>query len=171
MESAEAAAPRLERYTELDEGPLAETEPRYRNVGYGATSSPTRLVTWEPSRVTAALLVVPRARVVNENAAHHPRGHGEEVRAVMPCHGLAVDQADIGLVDESRRLEAVPHTLARHAGSRDAMELVVDERNQLLEGALVALSPSEQQSGDLRVVGSNPCILGPFNLWSPVPAS
>jgi len=50
------------------------------------------------------------------------------------------------------------------------MELVVDERDQLIEGALVALSPSEQQSGDLRVVVSNPAILGPFNLCSPLPA-
>jgi hypothetical protein len=77
---------------------------------------------------------------------------------------LAVAQADIGLVDEGRRLEAVPYTLARHAASRDGMELLVDERDQLLEGVLVALSPSEQQSGDSRVVVSNPGILGPFTL-------
>jgi hypothetical protein len=51
------------------------------------------------------------------------------------------------------------------------MELLVDEREHLLEGVLVALSPSEQQSGDFRVVVSNPGILGPFTLWSPVPAS
>jgi hypothetical protein len=54
---------------------------------------------------------------------------------------------------------------------RLADELVVDERDQLLEGTLVALSPFEQSSGDLRVVVSNPAILGPFTNWSPVPAS
>ena len=121
--------------------------------------------------MSTALLIVARARVVHEDAAHHPRGHGEEVCAVVPCHCLAVAQADIGLVDEGRRLEAVPYALARHAASRDAMELLVDERDQLLEGVLVARSPSEQQSGDFRVVVSNPGILGPFTLWSPVPAS
>jgi hypothetical protein len=51
------------------------------------------------------------------------------------------------------------------------MELLVDERDQLLEGAPVALSPSEQQSGDLRVVVSNPAILGHFKFWLPVPAT
>jgi len=65
----------------------------------------------------------------------------------------------------------VTHTLARHAASRDAVKLVVDEWNQLLEGAVVALSPFEQQAGDLRVVVRNACILGSFKFWSPVPAS
>jgi len=44
------------------------------------------------------------------------------------------------------------------------MQLMVDERDQLLEGALVALSPLEQQPGDLRVLVSNPAILGPFEV-------
>jgi hypothetical protein len=39
----------------------------------------------------------------------------------------------------------------------------MDERDQLLEGALVAVSPLEQESGDLRVVMSNLGILGPFD--------
>jgi len=58
----------------------------------------------------------------------------------------------------------VTFALARHAASRETMELVVDERDQLLEGALVALSPFEEQSGDLRVVVGNPRILEPFSL-------
>ena len=62
------------------------------------------------------------------------------------CDRLAVDQADIGLVDERRRLEAVPHALSRHAASRDPVELLMDERDQSLEGVLVALPPLEQQS-------------------------
>jgi len=38
----------------------------------------------------------------------------------------------------------------------------MDEWNQSLEGALVAPSPFEQESGDFRIVMSNPGILGPF---------
>lgn len=38
----------------------------------------------------------------------------------------------------------------------------MNERDQLLEGALVTLSPFEQQSGNLRVVIRNRDILGPF---------
>jgi len=65
----------------------------------------------------------------------------------------------------------VSDTLAGHTASRDAVKLVMDEWNQLLEGSLVALSPFEQQTGDLRVVVRNACILGSFKFWSPVPAS
>ena len=40
----------------------------------------------------------------------------------------------------------------------------MDERDQLLEGVAVALAPSEQQAGDLRVVFDSPCILGRFEV-------
>ena len=103
--------------------------------------------------------------------AHYSRGHGQEVRAVVPRHCFAVNQADIGLVDERGRLQTVPCSLARHATSRNAMEFLVDERDQLLERTLVALSPSQQQSGDRLGIASNPAILGPFKFWSAVPAS
>jgi hypothetical protein len=52
--------------------------------------------------------------------------------------------------------------LSRHAASRDPMELLMDERDQSVQRALVALSPLEQQSGDLRVVFGNPAILGTY---------
>jgi hypothetical protein len=43
------------------------------------------------------------------------------------------------------------------------MKLVMDKRDQSLEGALVAVGPFEEQCGDLRVGISNPAILGPFS--------
>jgi hypothetical protein len=43
------------------------------------------------------------------------------------------------------------------------MELLIDERNQPLEGALIAATPLEQESGDPRVVCSNAAILSPFH--------
>ena len=61
-------------------------------AGSSVTTSASSKVTLR--RVAAALLIVPRARVVHEDAAHHPRGHGEEMRAVVPRDRLAVDQAD-----------------------------------------------------------------------------
>jgi hypothetical protein len=56
----------------------------------------------------------------------------------------------------------VARALSSHASSRDPVQLVVNERNQLVERALVALSPSKQQAGDLRGVVANPDILGLF---------
>jgi len=51
---------------------------------------------------------------------------------------------------------------ARHAASRDPAQLVVDERDQALEGTLVALSPLVQQSGHVRVGSRNAASLRPF---------
>jgi hypothetical protein len=42
------------------------------------------------------------------------------------------------------------------------MELVMDERDQSVEGALVALAPFEQQSGDVGSVSRSTTILDPF---------
>jgi len=46
------------------------------------------------------------------------------------------------------------------------MELVVDERNQLLEGGFVALAPSEEQFGDLGGMLGNGAILMRFFIGS-----
>ena len=88
--------------------------------------------------------------MVHQDAAHQPRGHREEVRAVLPRHVVRIDQPQIGLVDERRRLEAVPDALAGHAAPRDLVELVMDERNQLLEGGFIALAPREEERRHLR---------------------
>jgi hypothetical protein len=56
----------------------------------------------------------------------------------------------------------VAGALSRHAPLRDLVELPVDEWNQLLEGALVALPPFEKEPGDLRGVLRNALMLGLF---------
>ena len=107
-----------------------------------------------------------RARVVHEDAPHNASGYREEMRAVMPLNGLPVNQPDICLVDERRRLETVPDALSRHTASRDPVELLIDERNQPLEGVLVAVSPPEEQPGDLGVLVSNAAMLSQFSARS-----
>jgi len=89
------------------------------------------------------------------------------MHSIVPLDRLPVDEADISLVDERRRLEAVPCAFSCHAAPGDPVELLMDERYQSLEGALVAPSPFEQQSGDLRGVFRNATIL---SLLSPDPA-
>jgi hypothetical protein len=44
-------------------------------------------------------------------------------------------------------------TLSCHAAARHLLELLMDERNQPIEGRLVALSPFEQEAGDLCRLG------------------
>ena len=101
-----------------------------------------------------------RAGVVDEDSAHHPSRDRKEVRAVVPGDVPSPSTSrTIRLVDERRRLEAVPRALAGHAAPRDLVQLAMDERNQALEGTLVALPPLEQQPGDVRGMVSNAPIL------------
>ncbi len=75
-------------------------------------------------RSPAALVGALCARVLDENAAHEPCGDGEEVRAILPHHPVDIDQPQIGLVDQGRRLENVPGPLAGHLAAREAEELL-----------------------------------------------
>jgi hypothetical protein len=77
------------------------------------------------------------------------------MRAVVPRDGLRVDESEIRLVDEGRGLETVTRVLSRHAALRDLVEFPMDERNQSLEGTLVALPPFEKEPGDPRGVFRN----------------
>lgn len=79
--------------------------------------------------------------MVHENAPHHASGNRQEMRAVMPRHIFGVNETQIRFVDQRRCLEAMPSTLSCHAPSRDLVKLPLDERNQSVEGGLVALTP------------------------------
>lgn len=63
------------------------------------------------------------------------------MRAIVPVDRFAVNEPNKGLVDEGRRLEAVSDALSSHATPSDAVEFLVDERNQAVERTLVALAP------------------------------
>src|SRR5215207_6612199 len=97
----------------------------------------------------AALGAVTVARVVEQDASHDLRGDGEEVRAVLPVHALLVDEPEVRLVDERRRLERVPRVLAPHEVARDAVQLSLDEREEAFERRPVAVAPCDEQPRDL----------------------
>jgi hypothetical protein len=59
--------------------------------------------------------------------------------AVLPPDVLRVDEAQIGFVDEGRRLEAVAGALAGHAALRDAVELLFYAWYEPPEGRFIAL--------------------------------
>jgi hypothetical protein len=98
--------------------------------------------------------------VVDENPAHHAGRYREEMGAVLPRHRFAVDETEICLIDQGCSLQAVADPLSRDAASGDSVEFLMDERNQPSERGFVALSPLEQQSGNLGGVISNAAILG-----------
>ena len=111
------------------------------------------LVERHPMERAAALLVVSRASEVHEHAAHQARGHREKVRAILPLDAANINQLEVDLVDEGGGLQHVVRTLAGHVPLGDALELAVHEREQLLDGPVVAGSPFDEEGG--HVVGSD----------------
>ncbi len=74
---------------------------------------------------------------------------------VLPVNALDVDQPEVRLVDERRCLQAVPGAFARHAASGNAPQFLVHQRDQLIEGGLIAFSPCEKKSSDLARMTAN----------------
>jgi hypothetical protein len=68
---------------------------------------------------------------------------------VLPLHALVVDQPHVGFIDQRRRLQAVAGLLALQVVVRQTVELVVHNRGQSSERALVAVGPGTEQRTDV----------------------
>jgi hypothetical protein len=66
------------------------------------------------------------------------------VTPVLPLHALDVEQLDVGLVDECRRVEGVAVPLAPEVRVRSPPEVVVNLGEQLVQGGPVAASALAQ---------------------------
>jgi hypothetical protein len=88
-----------------------------------------------------ALSCAMTTRMVDENAAHRLCGHAEEVRSILPVDLALIDETQVDLVDERRRLQRVIHALASELTGSDAAQLGIQERQELVERGGVAATP------------------------------
>ena len=58
-----------------------------------------------------------------------------------------IDEMEVGLVNQRRRLQRVRPTLPAHAGGRTPAQFTVDERYQLLTRVEVTFAPRLKQRG------------------------
>jgi hypothetical protein len=98
--------------------------------------------------VRAPLHIAP-PRMVDEDAPHGLRRCRHEMSPVLPLHAFVVDQPHVGFIDQRRRLQAVAGPLALQIVVRQTVELVVHNRGQPSEGALVAVGPGTEQCTDV----------------------
>jgi hypothetical protein len=99
---------------------------------------------------SASPRVLVAAGVIHEQVAHDARRDREEVCAVLPFEVLLVDEAQVSFVDERRRLQGVARGLPAQVAPGDAAQFVVDHRQQLVECALITLTPSHEQLSYFR---------------------
>jgi len=87
--------------------------------------------------------------MVDEDAAHHPRGNGEEMGAVAPIVLPDAGQTEIRLVRELGGLERMPRTLMAEMRARQAPQLGMNHRHQLVERLRVAITDTLEEPRDL----------------------
>ena len=93
------------------------------------------------------------------------RGDTKEMRPILPVDLALIDEPDVHLVHKGGRLQGVVGPLAPKLARRDAPELRIDERQQLIERSPVAATPIAEQCRDvarrdhrslLQSIGSRP---------------
>src|SRR5262249_4001550 len=90
-----------------------------------------------------------RAGMIDQNLTHQAGGHAEKVGAALPLGHLLVNQANVSLVQQGRRLERVIETLTSEIAGREMAQLLVHKRYQLVQSISIALFPVDQQPSDL----------------------
>ena len=101
-------------------------------------------------RVTATLGPTASASGVDENAPHDPGRHTEKMRSVLPLYVVPVHESHVHLVDQRGRLEDVTASLACHLPRSHAVQFLLHERRKGVQGALVSMTPGDQQASDVR---------------------
>src|SRR4051794_17713542 len=75
-------------------------------------------------QMTASLRREASSRRVDEDAAHHLRRRGKEVRTVLPVSPVDIYQPQKRLVDESRAFERVARAFVSHVPSGGATQVI-----------------------------------------------
>lgn len=82
--------------------------------------------------------------MIDQNAAHGLGRGGKEVSAAIEL--LVPDEAQVRLMDERCRVQAVTGGLRGHARSGERPQLVVDERKQVGSGLTIAFRGSIEET-------------------------
>ena len=130
---------RVERF-ECEERVVERHETRIRH-----RTDKERVIQRHSRYAAAPFLAALRARRIDQDPSHRPRRHRKEVGAVLPADLIDLDQAQVGFVHERRRLQRVPRPLPAHVMQREPAQLLVDQRDQPVEGIGLASTPGKEE--------------------------
>src|SRR2546426_6228050 len=85
------------------------------------------------------------ARMVDKNLAHDRGGEIKEVRLVLPVRDGSIDESNIGLVNQGRRLEREAGRLVAQKAARQTPQFPVNKRHYLVDCVLVTCTALPQQ--------------------------
>ena len=110
---------------------------------------PQRFIEFDCAAAATAFGGVAGARMVNQQLTHHPGRDGQEVRTVLESGLPRVNQLEIGLMDECRRIQASIRSLPTEAAASQPAEPVVDEGHETIQSPGVAIAPQLKQARDV----------------------
>jgi hypothetical protein len=87
--------------------------------------------------------------VLDQNAPHRLGRRAVKMAAVLEVHFAQARQAQIGLVDQCRRLQRVLGPFVAQHGARQLPELRVHRVDQRRQGTLVPSTPLIEQASDV----------------------
>jgi hypothetical protein len=87
------------------------------------------------------------------------------MRPVLPVDPLDVDQAQVRLVHQRRRLKAVTDALSSHASPRDPVKLSFEHRDEPRQRLVVATAPRQEKGRYIGMRSSNARIRRLFLLF------
>jgi hypothetical protein len=110
-----------------------------------------RFIQVDPLAAASVFEAVLAACVFDKNPPHGFRRRGEEVAAAIPVlRPVHVHQPRISLMDQRRGFERLAGLLLGQLRRRQFAQLIVDQRQQLLRGACIAVFDGGQNLGDGR---------------------
>jgi hypothetical protein len=101
------------------------------------------------NRLAAVFVAKMAPHVIHENSAHHLRGDGEKVTAIVPVDLTLPKELDVRLVDDGGRFQAIVPPFVRELAGGERLELFVDDGDQSVEHLAAPGLPLAQDAGDL----------------------
>src|SRR5436305_10152784 len=100
------------------------------------------------AELAAMLRILAPPCAVDQDPPHHAGGDGEEMGPIPPVDGLEIAEPQESLVHQIAGLQSRPLPLAVEIAPRQAAQLAVHQRCELLQRAFIASPPILEKLGD-----------------------
>ncbi len=104
-----------------------------------------RFIICNDGDIATALVGQASSRIVDEDPPHGLRCDCHEVCAVLPGNIALVDQLKIGFVNQRRSIERVAGSLPPQLMLRQAPQLLVNQRQEMIDRLAIAAGDATQQ--------------------------
>jgi len=114
-------------------------------ICFGTSARGDRILQAQRRNVAAAFQRLPAAAQIDQDAPHRARTYGEEVRPVLPGWVRRFEETQVCLVHQGCGLQRMVRPFMSYVVLSQPTQLVIDQRYELIERALIAFTPGVEQ--------------------------